>query len=112
MSPSYGSWPNNSWHSDFLSSLKEQKDNQLPEPYTTKHIEAQVDQNESSKNEFAAQMESIEKVVKLPNGFRTIWKDQSYSYATGTFKPAGLCTKENPGRNSIFMIQKLWPQAL
>ena len=88
-------------HSKFLSSLKEPKDNRSAQPFTTKHIEAQVDQNASSKHDFIAQIDSNEKVVKLPNGFRTVWKNQSYCYATGKFEPIGLCTKEEPGRNNI-----------
>jgi len=97
----------NPWHSEFLSSLKEHKDNRSAQPCTTKkivgtkNIEAQVDQNASSKHDFVAQIDSNEKVVKLPNGFRTVWKDQSYCYATGKFRPIGLCTNEKPGRNNI-----------
>ena len=91
----------NPWHSKFLSSLKEHKDNLSAQPCTTKNIEAQVDQNASTKHDFVAQIDSNEKVVKLPNGFRTVWTNQSYCYATGKFEPIGMCTKEEPGRNNI-----------
>ena len=88
-----------------MSSLKAPL-NQSPQPSTTKPIEHHVDQNTNS--ELPIDVKSAEKIVKLPNGMRTVWKDQSYTYATGTFKPSGLCTKEKPGRNHIVMIHKLW----
>ena len=79
--------------------------NRSPQPSTTKPIEHHVDQNTNS--ELPIVVKSAEKNVKLPNGMRTVWKDQSYTYATGTFKPYGLCTKEKPGRNHIVMIHKI-----
>ena len=87
-----------------MSSLKAPL-NQSSQPSTTKPIEHH-DQNTNS--ELPIDVKSAEKIVKLPNGIRTVWKDQSYTYATGTFKPSGLCTKEKPGRNHIVMIHKLW----
>ena len=100
----------NPWYSNFLSSLKETKDNRSAQPFTTKNIEAQVDQNASSKHDFIAQIDPNEKVVKLPNGFRTVWKNQSYCYATGKFEPIGLCTNEKPGRNNI--LTYIWFKVL
>ena len=83
----------------FLSSLKDFKDNTSQQSCDTKSVETQANPNASSEHQNDRQPESNEKIVKLPNGYRTVWKDQSYSYATGKFKPLGLCTRENPGRN-------------
>jgi len=83
----------NPLHCAFLSNLN---DDRSPQPCSTKTLGPQVNQNANSKHQFDRQTASVEKIVELPNGFRTVWKDQSYSYATGTFQPTVMFKKEKP----------------